>query len=234
MPRDAREPDFDAPDRDALGQDASDHDAPEQEAPAHEALAHEAPGHAALDHYSALGVPVDASQPQIAQAFRRQARTWHPDARPGDLEAPARFRAIVDAYQVLADPWRRARYDRARAASEQRAAARSAGPSGPASTAPQRQPSAQEPPPRSGRGRPIRVRYIRSGDNVGSAEGSAPIRPVDPRQAGQGSPHIRSVDPRQAGQGSPHTAPQRHREALADDPLLDLIGRLREFLYGRW
>jgi curved DNA-binding protein CbpA len=66
----------------------------------------------ARDLYEMLGVARDASQQEIALAWRRRARDEHPDARQGDDGAPARFRALAEAWQVLGDPGRRAAYDR--------------------------------------------------------------------------------------------------------------------------
>ncbi len=74
------------------------------------------------DLYQLLGVPREASREEIAQAWRRRARDEHPDARPADADAPGRFRALAEAWQVLSDPGRRAAYDRA-LAREQPAAA---------------------------------------------------------------------------------------------------------------
>jgi curved DNA-binding protein CbpA len=71
---------------------------------------HSGPG---PDHYQLLGVGREASQEQLAQAWRRRARAEHPDSRPADDAAPGRFRALAEAYQVLSDPVRRAAYDRA-------------------------------------------------------------------------------------------------------------------------
>jgi curved DNA-binding protein CbpA len=62
--------------------------------------------------YQLLGVAPDASREEIALAWRRRARDEHPDARHGDTGAPARFRALAEAWQVLGDPVRRAAYDR--------------------------------------------------------------------------------------------------------------------------
>ena len=71
------------------------------------------------DLYQLLGVPREASREEIAQAWRRRARDQHPDSRPSDADAPGRFRALAEAYQVLGDPGRRAAYDRALARERQ-------------------------------------------------------------------------------------------------------------------
>jgi curved DNA-binding protein CbpA len=65
-------------------------------------------------YYDRLGVGPAASQEEIVHAYRRLAHGAHPDTHPEDPEAPRRFREITEAYEVLADPTRRARYDRAR------------------------------------------------------------------------------------------------------------------------
>lgn len=64
------------------------------------------------DYYSLLGVERDASTEDIKRAFRKLARESHPDANPGDPAAEARFREIAAAYEVLAYPDKRRRYDR--------------------------------------------------------------------------------------------------------------------------
>ena len=71
------------------------------------------------DLYQLLGVSRGASRQEIAQAWRRRARTEHPDSQPRDIAAADRFRALAGAYQVLSDPARRAAYDQA-LAQEQR------------------------------------------------------------------------------------------------------------------
>ena len=71
------------------------------------------PGRPAQDLYQVLGVTRGASSGEVTRAWRQRALAEHPDARPGDADAPARFRAVAEAYQVLGDPVRRAAYDRA-------------------------------------------------------------------------------------------------------------------------
>ena len=64
------------------------------------------------DPYQVLGVTVGASREDIVRAYRRAAHAAHPDARPADPEAAARFRALTDAYNLLSHAGRRADYDR--------------------------------------------------------------------------------------------------------------------------
>ena len=66
------------------------------------------------DLYRRLELGPAASRDQIVRAYRRLAQGAHPDARPGDPGAAPRFRRLTEAYEVLADPVRRAAYDRAR------------------------------------------------------------------------------------------------------------------------
>lgn len=63
-----------------------------------------------MTHYHVLGVPTTATMAQIRDAYRAQARVWHPDrSQTGSSERMAR---LNEAYRVLSDPGRRAVYDR--------------------------------------------------------------------------------------------------------------------------
>lgn len=64
------------------------------------------------DYYETLGVPRNASEKEIRQAYRRLARRYHPDVNPNDKAAEWKFKEIGAAYEVLSDAERRARYDR--------------------------------------------------------------------------------------------------------------------------
>ncbi|GAA6161783.1 DnaJ C-terminal domain-containing protein [Ruegeria sp. HU-ET01832] len=64
------------------------------------------------DPYSALGVTKDASDAEIKKAYRRIAKDCHPDLKPGDAEAEAKFKAAAAAYDLLKDPEKRAQFDR--------------------------------------------------------------------------------------------------------------------------
>jgi molecular chaperone DnaJ len=63
------------------------------------------------DYYDVLGVHRNGSDAEIKKAFRRLALEFHPDRNAGDKEAEKRFKEIAEAYEVLSDPARRARYD---------------------------------------------------------------------------------------------------------------------------
>lgn len=64
------------------------------------------------DPYEVLGVDRDADEAQIKKAFRRLARTLHPDVNPDDPDAQDRFREVAEAYEILSDGERRATFDR--------------------------------------------------------------------------------------------------------------------------
>jgi DnaJ-class molecular chaperone len=64
------------------------------------------------DYYQTLGVPRTATQAEIKKAFRKLARENHPDKKPGDKSAEARFKAINEAHAVLSDADKRKKYDR--------------------------------------------------------------------------------------------------------------------------
>ena len=64
------------------------------------------------DYYEVLGVERAASEQDIKSAYRKQALKYHPDRNPGDHEAEERFKEAAEAYAVLADTDKRARYDR--------------------------------------------------------------------------------------------------------------------------
>jgi molecular chaperone DnaJ len=66
------------------------------------------------DYYKALGVPKDASAADIKKAYRKLARTYHPDANKGDPASEERFKEISEAYDVLSDETKRREYDEAR------------------------------------------------------------------------------------------------------------------------
>ena len=63
-----------------------------------------------IDHYSALGLRSDAPSADIKKAFRQLASLYHPD-RNTDPDAPARFRQVQEAYNVLSDTDKRQAYD---------------------------------------------------------------------------------------------------------------------------
>src|SRR5437764_11130902 len=65
-----------------------------------------------MDLYAILGVAASASADEIARAYRRLARRYHPGLNPGDREAEARFRQVDGAYRVLVDDDQRRDYDR--------------------------------------------------------------------------------------------------------------------------
>ena len=63
------------------------------------------------DYYEVLGLKKGASEDEIKKAFKSMARKYHPDLHPDDKEAAEKFKEINEAYEVLSDSEKRARYD---------------------------------------------------------------------------------------------------------------------------
>lgn len=79
------------------------------------------------DYYEVLGVNRDASERDIASAYRKLAITFHPDSNPGDEEATVKFKEAAEAYEILSDVNKRAAYDRFGHAGVQNGAGRGGG-----------------------------------------------------------------------------------------------------------
>jgi molecular chaperone DnaJ len=82
------------------------------------------------DFYAILGVAQDADEATIKKAYRKLAREWHPDAKPGDAAAEQKFKDIGEAYAVLSDPEQRKQYDALRAMTRGGARFTAGGPGG--------------------------------------------------------------------------------------------------------
>ncbi len=63
------------------------------------------------DYYEVLGLNKNASAEEIKKAYRKSAMKYHPDRNPGDKEAEEKFKECGEAYEVLSDPDKKARYD---------------------------------------------------------------------------------------------------------------------------
>ena len=63
------------------------------------------------DYYEILGVSKTASQDEIKSSYRKLAMKYHPDRNPGDQQAEDNFKEAAEAYEILSDQNKKARYD---------------------------------------------------------------------------------------------------------------------------
>jgi curved DNA-binding protein len=65
-----------------------------------------------IDYYKILGVDKTIPQKDVKRAYLKRAKQFHPDLRPDDPKAKAKFQALTEAYDVIGDPEKRAKYDK--------------------------------------------------------------------------------------------------------------------------
>jgi len=63
------------------------------------------------DYYDILGISKSASSSEIKKAYRKKAIKFHPDKNPGDTSAEASFKKAAEAYEILGNEEKRAKYD---------------------------------------------------------------------------------------------------------------------------
>lgn len=64
------------------------------------------------DYYEVLGISKNATDDEVKKAYRQLAKKYHPDLNPGNAEAEAKFKEVNEAYEVISDKEKRAKYDR--------------------------------------------------------------------------------------------------------------------------
>ena len=65
-----------------------------------------------IDYYKILGVDKTIAQKDVKKAYLKRAKQFHPDLHPDDPKAKAKFQALMEAYDVIGDPEKRAKYDK--------------------------------------------------------------------------------------------------------------------------
>ena len=65
-----------------------------------------------IDYYKILGVDKTIPQKDVKRAYLKRAKQFHPDLHPDDSKAKAKFQALTEAYDVIGDPEKRAKYDK--------------------------------------------------------------------------------------------------------------------------
>lgn len=65
-----------------------------------------------IDYYKILGVDKSIPQKDVKKAYLKRAKQFHPDLHPDDPKAKAKFQALTEAYDVIGDPEKRAKYDK--------------------------------------------------------------------------------------------------------------------------